>query len=66
MEELLPIRLRRYFIREEYTIAPNIKRLGFFENFRYGLFGSESDRFDSQENISSALHPQPVSRILHI
>ena len=63
VEELLPARSRRYFIREKYTITPNIRRLGFFENFRYGLFGSEADRFDSQENISNALHPQPVSCI---
>ena len=64
VEELLPARSRRYFIREKYTITPNVRRLGFFENFRYGLFGSKADRFDSQENISSALHPQPVSDIL--
>lgn len=61
VEELLPARSRRYFIREKYTISPNLRKLGFFERFRYGLFGSEADRFDSQENISSALHPQAVS-----
>ncbi len=55
----MPIRFRRYFIREKYIIAPN-KRLGFLGTFRYGLYGSKSERFDSQENISNVLHPQPV------
>ncbi len=59
VEELLPIGLRRYFITEEFTIVPN-RKLGFLENLRYIAFG-ESSRYDSQENIVNALHPQPVS-----
>lgn len=65
MEELLPIRLRRYYITEEYTVHPN-RVLSFIEKLRYSVFGSESSRFDSQENISSALHPQPVSYIEYV
>ena len=60
VEELLPIGLRRYFITEEFTVVPN-RKLNFLEKIRYMVAGSESDRFDSQETISNALHPQPVS-----
>ena len=60
VEELLPIGLRRYFITEEYTVMPN-RTLSFMENLRYKVFGSENSRFDSQENISRSLHPEPVS-----
>lgn len=63
VEELLPIGLRRYFITEEYVVVPN-RKLGFVEHLRYKVFGSEDARFDSQENISTSLHPQPVSKIV--
>jgi hypothetical protein len=60
VEEFLPIGLRRYFIAEEFTVVPN-RKLGFVEHLRYKVFGSENSRFDSHENISSSLHPEPVS-----
>lgn len=60
VEELLPIGLRRYFITEEYTVVPN-RTFGFMEHLRYKVFGSETSRYDSQENISKSLHPEPVS-----
>jgi len=62
VEELLPIKMRRYFIREEFTVVPN-RKLSYLEKLRYMAFGSESSRFDSQETISNALHPQPVSAL---
>lgn len=60
VEELLPIRLRRYFIRETRLIRPN-RDFNLVEKLRFNIFGSESSRFDSPENISNALHPLPVS-----
>ena len=60
VEELLPNRLRRYFIREQVVVVPN-RKLNIIEKLRFNVFGTESSRFDSEENISNALHPQPVS-----
>ena len=59
MEELLPKRLRRWFIREECTITPN-RTLSLIEKLRYDVFGDGS-RFDDPDNVSNALHPQLVS-----
>ena len=60
VEELLPHRLRRYYITEKRVIIPN-RKLNIIEILRFNVFGSESSRFDSEENITNALHPQPVS-----
>lgn len=60
VEELLPNKLRRYYIIEERVIFPN-RNLNIVEKLRFNIFGSESSRFDSEENITNALHPQPVS-----
>lgn len=64
IEELLPTRLRRHFIEEEQTVEPNGK-ISMIDRFRYKVFGAENSHFHSQEDISNALHPQPVSACLH-
>ncbi len=63
VEELMPVHLRRLFIRFEHTIKPN-RRLNASEFVRYRLFGSDNDRFDSPENIHRSLHPPVVSSII--
>lgn len=59
VEELLPQRVRRWFIKGKFTVLPN-RKLNMVEKIRYEIFGAE-DRYDSPDNISNALHPQPVS-----
>ena len=57
VEELLPTRLRRHFIIGGQEVLPN-QAIGPIETLRHKVFGS--DRFDSAENISEALHPALV------
>ena len=60
VEEVLPTKLRRHFIKEEQTVEPNGK-VSMTERLRYKMFGAENSNIDSQEDIYNALHPQPVS-----
>ena len=60
VEELLPTRLRRFFIKEQQTVKPN-RKLNLMERIRFRIFNLGSDQFDRQEYISNALHPQQVS-----
>ena len=57
MEELFPRQLRRLFIIEKLEMKPN-KVLGPWGYFLYQVWGGE--RFDSSENIASALNPALV------
>ena len=65
VEELFPTHWRRHFIEKTRTIKPN-RKLNIVEKFRYVHFGKENDRYDSSENISSALNPPLVSNILFL
>lgn len=57
MEEYIPARLRRRLFIGRRVMYPN-RQSGFMGHIRYNLFGLF--RFDSVENIKSALNPQPV------
>jgi len=60
IEEVMPIRLRRFLIRLTHTIHAN-RKLNPIELIQHRLLGSEKDRFDSPENIYRSLHPPVVS-----
>ena len=60
VEELLPTRLRRFFIKEQQTVKPN-RKLNLMEKIRFTIFNIGSGQLDRQEYISNALHPQQVS-----
>ena len=62
VEVLLPVRLRRWFIRGERTIKPN-RRLNILEKITHYVSDADTERYDNSENITNALSPQPVSTL---